>query len=75
MTFVISIAGLVTRFAGDLLTTAMGWASTLLFGRVQRSHQVLVAVMLAGSLLWLFLLVAAVLWLLSPAQQQGSVTA
>jgi hypothetical protein len=59
MTFVISIAGLVTRFAGDLLTTAMGWASTLLFGRVQRSHQVLVAVMLAGSLLWLFLLVAA----------------
>lgn len=59
MTFVISIAGLVVRFAGDLLTTALGWASALLFGRVQRSHQVLVVAMLAGSLVWLFLLVAA----------------
>ena len=61
MTILVSVIGFVARFAAALLTTALGWASSLLFGRVQRSHQVFVIVMLAGSLTWLFLIVGA-LW-------------
>ena len=52
MTFLISALGFAGRFAGDLLTTALGWASNLLFGRVPRSHQVLVVLMMALSFLW-----------------------
>ena len=61
MTILISIVGFVVRFASALLTTALGWASTLLFGRVQRSHQIFVILMLAGSLTWLVFIVGA-LW-------------
>src|SRR5436190_524543 len=61
MTILISIIGVVVRFASALLTTALGWASSLLFGRVRRSHQIFVVLMLAGSLVWLFLIVGA-LW-------------
>jgi hypothetical protein len=53
MTFVISALGFVGRAAGRLLTTALGWAGSLLFGRVPRSHQVFVSLMMAGSLLWI----------------------
>jgi hypothetical protein len=59
MTILVSVIGLVARFAGAVLTTSLGWASTLLFGRVRSSHQIFVVWMLAGSLLWLFLLVGA----------------
>jgi hypothetical protein len=41
MTILVSVFGFVGRFAGDLLTSALGWASSLLFGRVPRAHQVL----------------------------------
>ena len=61
MTILISVIGVVVRFASALLTTALGWASTLLFGRVQRSHQIFVVLMLAGSLTWLVLIVGALL--------------
>ncbi|MBF6607035.1 MAG: hypothetical protein IVW53_15840 [Chloroflexi bacterium] len=56
MTTLISIFGIAGRFAGALLTTALGWASSLLFGRVPRSHQIFVILMLAGSVLWIVLL-------------------
>ena len=39
MTMLLSGFGLLGRFAGDLLTSALSWASSLLFGRVPRSHQ------------------------------------
>lgn len=60
MTIFISLAGILGRMVGSVLTSTLGWASSLLFGRVPRSHQVLVSLMLAGSLLWI-LLVAGVL--------------
>jgi hypothetical protein len=60
MTIMLSVVGMVVRFAAAILTTTLGWASTLLFGRVQRSHQIFVESMLAGSLLWLALILAAV---------------
>ena len=52
MTTLVSLFGIVGRFAGDLLMSALGWASSLLFGRVPRSHQIFLVGMMAGSLLW-----------------------
>jgi len=57
MTILISVGGFIFRFAEGFLTTSLGWASNLMFGRVPRSHRVFVTLMLAGSLLWLFLLI------------------
>jgi len=62
MTILISVFGFAGRFAGDLLMTALGWASSLLFGRVPRTHQVFLVLMMALSFLW----VVAVLALLVP---------
>jgi len=59
VTLLISAIGLIGRFVGAVLTTTLGWASSLLFGRVPRSHQIFVVLMLAGSLLWIFLIVGA----------------
>ena len=58
----ISLFSLLGRFAGDLLTSTLGWASRLLFGRVPRSHQVMLVLMMAGSILW----VVVILGLLIP---------
>lgn len=60
MTIFISLAGILGRMVGDVLTSTLGWASSLMFGRVPRSHQVLVSLMLAGTLVWV-LLIAGVL--------------
>ncbi len=56
MTLIISALGMAGRFAGDLLSSALGWASNLLFGRVPREHQRFVVLMMAGSVMWLILL-------------------
>lgn len=53
VTFLVSALGVAGRVAGDLLTSALGWASTLLFGRVPSSHRVLLVLMMALSLAWL----------------------
>ncbi|HLY15564.1 MAG TPA: hypothetical protein VKR24_14545, partial [Candidatus Limnocylindrales bacterium] len=63
MTTIVSVLGILGRFAGDLLMSALGWASSLLFGRVPRSHQVFLVLMMAGSFIWLL----AVLGLLLPS--------
>jgi hypothetical protein len=49
------------RFVGKVLTTAFGWASVMLFGRVPQSKQLLLAVISLGSILWLAVLVGVVL--------------
>jgi hypothetical protein len=61
MTLLISAFGFAGRFAGDLLMSALGWASSLLFGRVPRSHQVLLVLMMALSFLWLVVILALIL--------------
>ena len=53
MTMLLSAFGLAGRFAGDLLTSALSWASSLLFGRVPRTHQIFLVLMMAGSFTWL----------------------
>ena len=49
-----------SRFVGKVLTTALGWASTLLFGRVPASRQILLLGMTFGSVIWMVLLVGVV---------------
>jgi hypothetical protein len=55
------IFGMLGRFAGKLLTTALGWASSLLFGRVPRSRQMFVVAIMAGSAVWLVLVIGVAL--------------
>jgi hypothetical protein len=43
---------LVGRFVGRVLTTTLGWASILLFGRVPEDRQVWLAVLTFGSIAW-----------------------
>ena len=61
MTMLVSVFGIVGRFAGDLLTSALGWASSLLFGRVPRSHQIYLVLMMAASFLWIVFLLCLLL--------------
>jgi hypothetical protein len=61
MTMLFSVFGILGRFAGDLLTSALGWASSLLFGRVPRTHQIYLVLMMAGSFLWIIVVLALLL--------------
>jgi hypothetical protein len=61
MTFIAGIIGLIGRFAGKLLTTTLGWASTLLFGRVPGNRQIVLALVTFGSVVWAVLVVGVVL--------------
>ena len=49
-----------SRFAGKVLTTALGWASTLLFGRVPANRQILVLGITFGSVIWIVLIVGVI---------------
>ena len=46
-----------SRFVGKILTTALGWASTLLFGRVPANRQYLLLGITFGSVIWIVLLI------------------
>ena len=50
-----------SKFVGKILTTALGWASTLLFGRVPQSRQFLLLGITFGSVIWMVLLVGVLL--------------
>ncbi len=75
MAILAALFALGSRFAGQVLTTALGWASTLLFGRVPADRQKLVLGVAFGSIIWLVLIagiavpnVGAFLLVLLPAQ-------
>ena len=61
MTMLISAIGMVGRFAGALLTSGLAWASSLLFGRVPRSHQIYLVLMMAASILWIVVVISLLL--------------
>ena len=46
--------------AGRVLTTALGWASTLLFGRVPQNRQILLTLVTLGSLAWVAMVTGVV---------------
>lgn len=47
-----SLFAVLGKFVGRILTTTLGWASSLLFGRVPQDRQVWLAVLTFGSLVW-----------------------
>ena len=51
----------IGRQAGRVLTTALGWASTLLFGRVPKQKQLLLSLITLGSLAWVVMLLGIIL--------------
>ena len=62
MAIIGSLFALLGRFVGKALTTTLGWASVLLFGRVPQDRQIWLAVLTFGSLAW----VVAVIGILFP---------
>ena len=56
MAILAALFALGSRFAGKILTTALGWASTLLFGRVPADRQPFLLGITFGSVIWLVLL-------------------
>jgi hypothetical protein len=61
MAILATLFGLLGRFAGKLLTMTLGWAGTLLFGRVPKDRQVLLAAITFGALIWA-VVVFGVIW-------------
>jgi hypothetical protein len=47
----------LARSAGRILNTAVGWATTMIFGRVPEKRQIYVSVMTFGSLVWIAVVV------------------
>ncbi|MDP9483833.1 MAG: hypothetical protein M3P84_11515, partial [Chloroflexota bacterium] len=56
MAFLAALVAFGSKYAGKVLTTALGWASTLLFGRVPASRQIALAAITFGSVIWMVLL-------------------
>ena len=54
--FLAALIAFGSRFASKVLTTALGWASTLLFGRVPASRQILLLGITFGSVIWMVML-------------------
>ncbi|MBA2381570.1 MAG: hypothetical protein H0V73_05605 [Chloroflexi bacterium] len=61
MTFLAGIFGVIGRFAGKLLTTTLGWASSLLFGRVPQNRQIVLALLTFGSVVWATLVIGVLM--------------
>ena len=61
MAILAGLLGFVGRFAGKVLTTTLGWASTLLFGRVPGNRQIVLALITFGSVVWAALAIGVVL--------------
>jgi hypothetical protein len=57
VTIITGVIGLLSRFAGRLLSTTLGWATLLLFGKVPQSRQTLLLVIVFGSLVWVALVI------------------
>ena len=56
-----TVFGMLGRFAGRVLTTTLGWAGVLLFGRVRKDRQVILAAVTFGSVVWAALLVLSLI--------------
>lgn len=61
MAIIASLFALVGRFVGRVLTTTLGWASVLLFGRVPQDRQIWLAVLTFGSLAWVALVAGVII--------------
>ena len=57
MAIIGSVFAVVGRFAGRLLNSALGWATLLLFGKVEGSKQTMLLVIALASLVWILTVV------------------
>jgi len=60
MALIAPFIALLGRFVGRILTTTLGWASVMLFGRVPRGRQVWLAALTFGSIAWVVILAGVV---------------
>ena len=56
-----SVFALLGRFAGRVLNSALGWATLLLFGKVQGRNQSVLLVIALGSLVWVLAIVGVLI--------------
>jgi hypothetical protein len=56
-----ALFGMLGRFTGKILTMSLGWASTLLFGRVPRDRQVFLAAITFGAVIWAMVVIGVAL--------------
>jgi hypothetical protein len=56
MAILAAVFGVLGRFVGKLLTAALSWASTLLFGRVPQDKQIVLVLITFGSIAWVAML-------------------
>ena len=61
MTMLVSLVGFVGRAIGGVLTSSLGWASNLLYGRIPSSHRKYVDIVMGASLIWGVLVVIVLL--------------
>ncbi|HEX4897610.1 MAG TPA: hypothetical protein VFV53_04550 [Candidatus Limnocylindrales bacterium] len=61
MAIVGSLFALIGRLAGRLLSSALGWATILLFGKVDGRKQTVMLLIALGSLAWVVTLVGVIL--------------
>jgi len=61
MILITTVAGVIGRFAGRVLNSALGWATVLLFGKVAQSRQILLLLVTLGSLAWVAALAGVLL--------------
>ena len=61
MAIIGSAFAMIGRFAGRLLNSALGWATLLLFGKVEGRKQTILQVIALGSLLWMVTVVGILL--------------
>lgn len=61
MAIIQALIAALARFAGKILNTLFGWATTTLFGKVPENKQILLSLMSLGSVVWIALVVG-VLW-------------
>src|SRR5690242_3934964 len=60
MALLAALVAFGSRFASKVLTTALGWASSLLFGRVPGSRQIMLLGITFGSVIWIVMLIGVI---------------
>ena len=60
MAIIGSVFAMLGRFAGRLLNSALGWATILLFGKVEGRKQTVLLIIALGSLVWVLTIVGVV---------------
>src|SRR6478735_3002363 len=57
MAILAGVVCILGKFAGKILSLTLGWATLLLFGKVPQKKQLVLLVMVFGSLVWVALVV------------------